>query len=477
MILLPEITSPAFRARARQALADEQLQQALSKLKAGFQKKRYQALEQLPEYEALREEARQIKDFVLSHLDYYLEMFEARVLEAGGQVHWARDRAEAREVVGRICTQAGAGKVLKGKSMITEEIDLNKHLESLGMDVLETDLGEYIIQLRKEIPSHIIAPAIHVSKQQVASDFRSAHTQLEPDRALDDIAALLEEARSVLRDQLLSADVGITGANLLIAQTGTSVIVTNEGNGDLVQSRARCHIVVASLEKLVPSLDDANTVLRLLARSATGQELSVYTTFSTGPKRSEDLDGPESYHVVLLDGGRSNLLGTAFEPMLRCIRCGACMNHCPIYAAVGGHAYGWVYPGPIGAVLNPGLVGVRATAHLPNASSFCGRCEQVCPVKIPLPDLMRRWRERALEEGYTPRHYRWGLKVWAWLAKRPRLYRQVTGWSARLLALLAGRKGYLASLPLAAGWVQTRNLPRPTGKTFFQRLAEQESDE
>src|SRR3954453_9377728 len=271
-----------------------------------------------------------------------------------------------------------------------------------GLEPVETDLGEYIIQLRKEAPSHIIAPAVHLNKEDVAESFMKAHTLLDPHRSLEEPRALVNEAREMLRQKFLAADVGITGANFLIAETGSTGIVTNEGNGDLTQTLPRVHIVLASLEKVVPTLEDATTILRVLARSATGQEFSAYTTFSTGPRRPEDLDGPEEFHVVLLDNGRSAMLGTEFQDMLRCIRCGACMNHCPVYGVVGGHAYGWVYPGPMGAVLTPSLIGVDKSGHLPNASTFCGRFESVCPMRIPLPKMMRHWRERQFERHLTP---------------------------------------------------------------------------
>jgi L-lactate dehydrogenase complex protein LldF len=280
---------------------------------------------------------------------------------------------------------------------------------------------------------------------------------------------LLTEARAVLRERFLAADVGITGANFLVAETGTSIIVTNEGNGDLTQILPRTHIVLASIEKLVPTLEDVSQLLRVLARSATGQELSAYTTFSTGPRRPTDADGPDNYHVVLLDNGRSSMLGTNFEEMLRCIRCGACMNHCPVYHAVGGHAYGWVYPGPMGAVLTPSLIGVDKAGHLPNASTFCGRCESVCPVRIPLPKLMRHWREREFERHLMPATVRSGLKVWGFLAKRPALYRLATRIAMGTLGLFGRRRGRFKWLPMARGWTKYRDLPAPQGETFQAR--------
>ncbi|GGH11519.1 iron-sulfur cluster-binding protein [Alsobacter metallidurans] len=460
------VTSPQFKDNAHRALQDEQLQKAMGNVRQGFIDKRAVVAAKLPEFEALRDSARDIKNHALAHLDLYLEQYESKVTAAGGHVHWARTAEEARGAILDICRRVGARTVTKGKSMISEEIELNTALEAAGIRPVETDLGEYIIQLRGEIPSHIIAPAVHLNATQVESDFRRVHTHLDPARDLSQPVQLLTEARGVLRDRFLAADVGITGANFLIAETGTSVIVTNEGNGDLTQTMPKVHIVIASLEKIVPTLEDVSQILRVLARSATGQEMSVYTTFSTGPRRPQDVDGPEEYHVVILDNGRSSMLGTAFQDMLRCIRCGACMNHCPVYHAVGGHAYGWVYPGPMGAVLSPSLIGVDKAGHLPNASTFCGRCESVCPVRIPLPKLMRHWRDREFERHLQPATLRTGIGSWGFFARRPRLYRLATSVAMRGLALLGRNKGRFTSLPLAGGWTDYRDFPAPQGATF-----------
>jgi len=467
-----EPTSHSFPENVRAGLADPILQRALGLARTGFPLRRRQAIERLPEFETLREEGRAIKDHTLAHLDFYLELYEKNVTASGGQVHWARNAAEARAAVLEICRSVGARIVTKGKSMVAEEIALNDHLEANGITPIETDLGEYIIQLRHEPPSHIIAPAIHLMKEQVADAFRAAHTELDPDRALEEPRALCEEARAILRPHFLAADVGITGANFLIAETGSSIIVTNEGNGDLTQTLPRVHIVVTSLEKIVPTLEDATTLLRLLARSATGQEFSSYTTLSTGPRRPGDLDGPDEYHVVLLDNGRTDLIGGEFQDMLRCLRCAACLNHCPVYVAVGGHAYGWVYPGPMGAVLTPALVGLGEAGHLPNASTFCGRCEAVCPVKIPLPKMMRHWREREFKEALSPPVYRAGLRLWAWLARRPELYHRMVEIKARLLGWLGKTHGRFRSLPLASGWTLVRDMPAPEGRSFHSLWAE-----
>ena len=455
-----------FKENSLKALGDSNLQVALGKMKAGFVENRAKARAALPEFDALCDQARDIKNHALAYLDYYLETYEAAVTKAGGRVHWARNAAEARQCVLDICEGVGAKSLVKGKSMVSEEIALNSALEKAGHEVVETDLGEYIIQIRGEPPSHIIAPAVHVLKEQVAADFRVEHTHLDPKRPLEERTALISEARRILRRKYRDADVGITGANFLIAETGSSVIVTNEGNGDLAQTLPRVHVVLASLEKVVPTLDDASAILRVLARSSTGQDASAYTTFSTGPKRAEDPDGPAEYHVILLDNGRTGMLGSEFQEMLRCIRCGACMNHCPVYAAVGGHAYGWVYPGPMGAVLTPSFIGLREGGHLPNASTLCGRCAEVCPMRIPLPKMMRAHRRREYEDGMAPPAVRFGLGLWGFFAKRPGLYRMAARIAIRVLGWRGRRAGRFHSLPLARGWTDHRDMAAPAGRTF-----------
>jgi L-lactate dehydrogenase complex protein LldF len=461
-----QITSPTFKANASGALKDPQLQKALKHVKSNFIEKRASAVEALPEFDALRDSAVSIKNHVLENLDIYLETFEKNVTKNGGHVHWAATASDARGQILDICRRVGAKSVTKGKSMISEEIGLNEFLEASNIPPIETDLGEYIIQLRGEHPSHIIAPAVHLNMDQVREEFQKKHTHLPADRELSEPESLLKEARGILRDKFQQADVGITGANFLIAETGSTIIVTNEGNGDLTQSLPKVHIVIASIEKIVPTLEDMSQFVRILARSATGQEMSVYTTLSTGPKRKGDPDGPEEFHVILLDNGRSGMIGTEFQDMLRCIRCGACMNHCPVYHAVGGHAYGWVYPGPMGSVLTPQFIGVDQAGHLPNASTFCGRCEAVCPMKIPLPRMMRHWREQEFEKHLSPPSHRRNLSLWAWFAKRPKLYRISTALVARGLWLLGGFKRRTSFLPFAGAWTKHRDMPTPQGGTF-----------
>jgi L-lactate dehydrogenase complex protein LldF len=449
----------SLKDNAKKALSDRDLQTVLSRFCAAMQQNRLDGVARLPEFDRISSQAVEMKNRVLAHIDFYLETFEKNVRNAGGQVHWARTDEEARSLIGDICKKADARKIVKGKSMVTEEIGLNAHLAGQGLDVLETDLGEYIVQLRNETPSHIIGPAIHVSAAQVAETFRREHTHLEPERNLEDPAAMVREARKVLREHFLAADVGITGANFLVAETGSAVIVTNEGNADLSQTLTKTHIVVTGIDKVVPTLDDAAMLLRLLPRSVTGQETAVYTTIATGPKRAGDVDGPENFHVVLVDNGRSNAFGTPFQDMLRCIRCSACMNHCPVYGSIGGHAFGWIYPGPMGQVLTPLLKGLEKAVHHPEVCSLCGRCAEVCPMGIPLPDLLREFREALVKRKLDAPAVRLGLKLWTSMATHPRLYRHLMAGLSMILRMISK-----LPIPRSSG----RKPPVPEGKTFQQ---------
>lgn len=456
-----------FKRQAGVALKDPALRIALGRARSGFVEKRTQARRQLPEFDRLCAAATRVRDHSIDHLDTLLVRFEQEVLAAGGQVHWAATAAEARQIISGICSDAGARVVAKGKSMVGEEIALNPALEADGLTVVETDLGEYIVQLAKERPSHIIAPAVHKTREQVAALFARRHEG--PRRDLSGIPELVDEARRVLRRAFLSADVGITGANLLIADTGTSVLVTNEGNGDLCATLPDTHVVIAGIDKVVANATDAATVLRVLARSATGQPITAYTSFFSGPKRAEDLDGPKHFHVVLLDNGRADIRQGRYRDMLRCIRCGACLNHCPVYTAVGGHAYGAVYPGPMGAVLTPLQWGLRESRDLPNACTLNGRCADVCPVHIPLPALLRQLREDIHDAKVEGRLQRWLLGRWVRLALQPDRYRRVTAQVAGLLRRLAGARGRVSRLLPIPGWGRGRDMPAPAGKTFFQQ--------
>ncbi|MBT5226509.1 MAG: iron-sulfur cluster-binding protein [Proteobacteria bacterium] len=458
-----------FQERARQALSDVSLQRAMAKARGGFVDHRRDAVDALPEFDAIRDAARDIKDHVLANLDGYLELYEQKVIENGGQVHWARDADEACRIVAKICKDAEAKTVTKGKSMVSEEIHLNPVLEAAGMTVVETDLGEYIVQLAGETPSHIIAPAVHKTREQITDLFHEHHSPLGYTDRVTQREALVNEARSVLRERFVAADVGITGANFLVAETGANVIVTNEGNGDLTSCLPRVHIVTAGIEKVIPSLDDLSVLLRVLARSATGQEFSAYTSLYSGPRRTDEMEGPEAYHVVLLDNGRSRLLGGQYQPMLRCIRCGACLNHCPVYGAIGGHAYGWVYSGPMGSVLTPLLNGFDQAMDLPNACTLNGRCKEVCPVRIPLSDLLLKHRLEQHDRRLNTNFGRFLLSAWAWLARRPRLYQGVMALPLWLMHRLGKRRGVLSRLPGLGGWTDSRDFPIPARRSFLRQ--------
>ncbi len=461
-----DITSPKFKANARTALLNETLQAALKKSRGGFVDKRRVAIDDLPQFEELRDRAVDIKNHVLTHLDQYLEQFTNQVEAAGGHVHFASTAAEGVDTVIDICKQAGATRIAKGKSMIGEEMDLNEALEREGMEVIETDLGEYIIQLAQEKPSHIIAPAVHKTRTEISDLFHQHHGKYGLTERVEEVATIVNEARMVLREHFVSADVGITGANFLLADSGASVLVTNEGNGDLCSTLPRVHIVTASIEKIIPTQKDLSVFLRLLARSATGQEISSYTSIYSGPAHAGDMDGPTEYHVVLLDNGRSTMLQGEFWEMLRCIRCGACMNHCPVYQSIGGHAYGWIYPGPMGSVWTPLLVGLQNAANLPNACTLNGRCETVCPIKIPLPRLLRRLRNQIFERGLADWSSRVGLSMWSVITRHPKLYRRSIGVAAWFLHRLGRNRGLIQRLPLSKGWTESRDLPSPSGKGF-----------
>ncbi|WP_353571013.1 LutB/LldF family L-lactate oxidation iron-sulfur protein [Candidatus Albibeggiatoa sp. nov. BB20] len=468
-----KIKSQQFKKQASRALDDENLQAALQRAKSGFIDKRRKALDALPEFEQLRDTAKGIKEHSLSYLDFYLSEFEKQVEKQNGHVHWASDAKTACEQIVDICQRADAKKIIKGKSMVGEEIALNEALEAAKFQVVETDLGEYIIQLAEEPPSHIIAPAVHKTRKEI-SDLFYKHHQQHGFEKLDKVSELVDSARQVLRNDFVSADVGITGANFLIAETGSIVLVTNEGNGDLASHLPRVHIVVTSIEKVIPSLEDANVFLRLLARSATGQTLSTYTSFITGAKREADLDGANEFHVVLLDNGRSSVLGSSHEDMLHCIRCGACMNHCPVYSNVGGHAYGWVYPGPMGSVLTPLLCSIEEASSLPNASTLCGRCEEVCPMKIPLPKLLREHRFNEFDKKLQPKMQSWALKLWGYMATHPSMYRFMVNKKIRILKLLS-RNGWLKRAPMSKAWTQSRDILAPEGQSFISQYQKRNS--
>jgi L-lactate dehydrogenase complex protein LldF len=465
-----QVAAMHFRKRAVEKLADARLQAALEKLKGNFVRGRAVRVAELDNFEAIRDAAAAIRDRALANLDLYLEEFERNATARGASVHWAETREDVNRIVCEIARRHGVKKAVKSKSMVSEECSLNEALEAAGVEVVETDLGEYILQLAREPPSHIVAPVVHKTREEISELFSEKHRSARK----TEIAALAREARERLRGHFLSADMGISGANFLIAETGSTLIVTNEGNGRMVTTLPRVHVAITGIEKVVPRLEDAATLMRLLPAHATGQPISNYISVTTGVRAAGEQDGPEHFYIVLVDAGRTALLGGDFQPMLCCIRCGACMNHCPVYQSVGGHAYGWVYPGPMGSVLTPMLVGLEQAPDLPNAATLCNQCGVVCPVKIPLPDLLRRLRERQFERGLKPLAERVGLALWAFAARRPALYARLAALGARALARMGGAQQRIRDLPFGSGWTAGRDLPAPPGRTFRELYAEKQ---
>lgn len=455
------LSSETFAENARAALNDVQLRGALRNVTTLFGKRRRAAAASLSNWEDLRSEARAIKDEVLLHLDQYLEAFVQKAESRGAKVHWARDAAEANDIICNLTIERGARNVVKSKSMTTEEIHLNTALERAGMQVVETDLGEYIIQLAGETPSHIIAPAIHKTKRQIAELF-TTELGMPP---TDDVGELTSTARSTLRERFANADIGISGVNFGIVETGTIVIIENEGNIRLTTSLPRTHIAVMGIEKLLPRFADLDVFLKLLPRSGTGQALSTYQSFITGTKRNASDEGPDELHIIVLDNGRSRMLDRPVtRQSLACIRCGACLNACPVYQQIGGHAYGSVYPGPIGAVITPQLIGIEKSAQLPYASSLCGACREVCPVKIDIPRLLLHLRGEITARGQAKggAKERLAFKFWAMVMTRPWLYEK---------AAVAGRL-FQRWVPLQA-WTNWRDLRPIEAQSFREQWRQQ----
>jgi len=461
-----QVTSHKFKENVKTALGQPNLRVALDRTTGLLTSRRRETIAAYPEYAEARTTAARIKDHTLAHLDHYLEMFEKNATAAGATVHWAQTPKQATDIIIEICRRHEAKSVTRVKSMLGEEIGIGEALRDAGIERVETDLAEHIIQLAEEPPSHIVVPAMHKTREEVADLFRLKHH--DPQKT-DDVAELVESARRELRPKYIGADIGISGANFLIADTGSVVTVTNEGNGELTTTLPKVHIVNVGIEKLVPSMEHCAVFIRLLARAALGTEITQYTTFYNGPRRQGDVDGPEEMHIVLVDNRRTEIFDGYMRPMLRCIRCGACMNHCPVFNAVGGHPYGFVYPGPMGAILTPAMTSLETAGDLPNACTLNGRCQEVCPVNIPLPDMMRRLREEQWQRALTPASMRYGLGFWAFAAKRPWLYRLGTRLSVAMLRLLAGSKGRITSLPLAGAWTRHRDMTAPQRGTFMDQ--------
>jgi L-lactate dehydrogenase complex protein LldF len=445
-----------FEKKIAETLADASLQLKLYTNTATLVEKRKTAVsdEAFPEYQELRTKANALKRHAIEHLDLYLEQLEANVIAHGGKVVWCRDATEVSDFVLNLAKERQVKLIVKSKSMTTEEIDLNERLEHHGLEPVETDLGEYIIQLRHERPYHIVAPALHLTRYDVADVF-TEKLGLPRDTVIENQTMT---ARGLLREKFLAADIGISGANFLVADSGAVVLVENEGNARLTTTAPKIHIAVAGIEKIIPRAQDLPVFLKLLGRSATGQPLTVYTSFLSGPKRKGEIDGPDEFYLVLLDNGRTKLIADEDKRQsLYCIRCGACLNICPVYRKIGGHSFPWAYSGPIGAIVSPQFLGIEHTPKLPFASSLCGACADVCPVKIDIPQVLLDLRAEVKKDPLE--HF--AFRAFAWLMTHPALYRFSAHWGLKFFPLLK-----LA--PPARAWLSQRDLPKPPEKSFIE---------
>lgn len=455
-------TKHNFFTRVEKAVHDEQLKKAVPLTQDRLRIGREQAVESLGHLETWREAASEIRMHTIKNLDSYLEQLARNVRNNGGHVHFA---ATAEDVVSYVCNVAKkkhAKTVVKSKSMVSEEVHLNSYLEEMGVKVVESDLGEYIIQLAKEAPSHLIAPAIHKTKEQVAELFsKEAGEQLPVDTT-----QLLQFARKQLREQFLEADIGISGCNFAVAESGSVVLISNEGNARLTTTLPKVHIAIMGMERIVPTWNELDVVVSMLTRNATGQKITVYMTGINGPRLPDDIDGPEEFHLIILDNGRSNILGTAYEEVLKCIRCAACVNVCPVYRNIGGHAYGSVYSGPIGAVLAPLLEGYEDLKDVPYASSLCGACTEVCPVKIPLHDLLLEHRKDEVKQGFVSSAEQLAFSAFGFVASHPFFYKQAMKMGRVGLSFFE-KDGVISKGPgPLKGWTEIREFPKPAKQSF-----------
>ncbi len=448
-----------FRENSRKALADTRLREAMKKAVGTFGGKRDAAISTLPDFEGLREKASELKLGVLERLEEYLKEFQENAEKRGTRVYRAADAAAAREIISGIFREKGVKRVVKSKSMVSEEIHLNEHLEKGGIEVVETDLGEYIVQLASESPSHIIAPAIHKDRTQVGKLFQEKLGV----PFTDDISELTKIARQALREKFLGADAGVSGANFLVAQTGSIAIFTNEGNGRMVTTVPRLHLVITSMEKVIPALADLVPFIRLLPRSATGQVVTSYLSIVSGPRREGEGTGADEVHVVILDNGRSRILEGACREILKCIRCGACMNVCPVYRTVGGHAYGWTYPGPMGIVLTSALLGLEKSHPIVDASTLCGACAEVCPVKIPLVELILLLRREKVERGLVNFKEKSGMAAFGRAVGSRQLFSALQQYAHAFWPVIERFGGEAA-----------KRVPRPARRTYLKEAREDE---
>lgn len=459
-----KISDDKFFGRVEKGLKNDFMREAVSSAQGRLKERKQIAQVELGNWEEWRNLSEEIRQHTLENLDYYLEQFAVNVSKRGGHVFFATTAEEANEYVAKIVQNKKAKKIIKAKSMVTEEISLNENLESLGCQVIESDLGEYILQLDDhEPPSHIIAPALHKNKEQIRDTFQEKRGYTKSSKP-EELALF---AREQLREEFLSADIGITGCNFAVAESGAITLVTNEGNAGLTTTLPKTLITFMGMERIVPTWEELDILVGMLCRSAVGQKLTSYITAITGPKEERDVDGPEEFHIVIIDNGRSNILGTEFQSVLQCIRCAACVNVCPIYRHVGGHSYGSIYSGPIGAVLSPLLGGYEDYKELPYASSLCGACTEACPVKIPLHDLLIKHRRNIVEEqGKAGFGEKLAMKGFSIAASSPKLYSMGAKAAPAVMGPLV-KEGKVTKGPgPIKPWTDIRDFPEPSKQSF-----------
>lgn len=458
-----KIGTEQFVERVEQGINDTFMRNAIAAAQERFQTRRLNAAEELGHWEEWRAHGEEIRQHVLENLDYYLYELSENVARLGGHVFFARTKDEANEYIKEVVLKKQAKKIVKAKSMVTEEIHLNDSLKEIGCEVIETDLGEYILQLDEEPPSHIVTPALHKNREQIRDVFREKHHYTETDKPEE----LALHARKKLREEFLTADIGITGCNFAVSETGSICLVTNEGNADLVTALPKTQITVMGMERLVPTLEELEVMVSLLTRSAVGQKLTSYITVLSGPKKEGEGDGPEEFHLVIVDNGRSTILGSEFRSILQCIRCAACINVCPVYRHIGGHAYGSIYPGPVGAVLSPLLGGYDDYKELPYASTLCGACTEACPVKIPLHELLHKHRQIIVEEEKrVTLSERLVMKAFGMGASSPFLYKTGSKIAATALKPFSEEETLKKRMGPLKPWTDIRDFPAPKRTRF-----------
>ncbi len=466
-------SSLPFKTLIDRQVHDQIMQKAVANAQETIGRNRQKMVDELGHWEDWRDRAAQIRDHVLANLDAYLYQLSEKIEQHGGHVFFAQTKEEASQYILNIAKEKKAKKIVKAKSMVTEEIGLNPVLENAGINVIETDLAEFILQQAKDAPSHVVVPAIHKNRAQIRQIF---HDKLGYNGS-DTPEKMTRFVRQNIRDDFFTADIGITGCNFAVAETGSVCLVTNEGNARLSTTLPKTHIAVMGMERIAPTFKEVDILITMLARSAVGLRLTGYNTWLTGPKENDNVDGPEDFHLVIVDNGRSKIIGSEFKDILRCIRCGACMNTCPAYRHIGGQGYDSIYPGPVGAVLTPLLGGYKDFKNLPYVCSLCTACDSVCPVKIPLSNLIKKHREVMVEQGITPTTERNITRVFNYVNRHPMLWKVGMNMGAHATKWFIKEGKAPLNIGAIKAWTEARNLPEGDGESFRSWFKKHQKEE